>query len=346
MTEMLLDQSREEMAKFFISMGQPEFRAEQLMEWIYQHRETDFYQMTNLPKDLRTRLSKFAKVTDVMIEQRLVGKGSEGEKYAFRLGDDEIVEAALMRYSHGTSLCLSTQVGCSVRCPFCASGAEGLLRNLSTAEILSQWLLVQRQLDAQNERISHVVFMGIGEPLHNYDSTVNALRRLHSPDTGAGISYRRMTVSTAGVVPRIRELAGEDMPVTLAVSLHAPNDYLRNRLVPINGQFPLDEVIESCQYYTDRTGRRVTFEYAMIKGVNDHPELARELAILLEGMICHVNLIPMNPVAGTDLSPADRSSADEFAEVLQMMGVKVTIRRQIGSDIDAACGQLRRRLVD
>jgi len=346
LSEILLGRSREEIAQFFASLNEPDFRADQLLEWIYQHRETEFARMTNLPKNLRKTLDEFADVTDVRIEQRLVSEDAEGEKFAFRLADEEIMEAALMRYSHGTSLCVSTQVGCSVQCPFCASGADGLIRSLSVGEILSQWLLIQQLLDEDGERVSHVVFMGMGEPLHNYESTVRSLKFLHSPEGGAGISYRRMTVSTVGVVPRIRQLAEEDIPVTLAVSLHAPNDYLRNRLVPINNQYSLDELIESCQYYTDRTGRRVTFEYAMIEGVNDHPELARELAILLEGMISHVNLIPMNPVPCTDLAPADLSSANEFAEVLEMMGVNTTVRRRIGLDIDAACGQLRRRLVD
>ncbi len=344
MKEVLLTKNEEQLEQLLGKLRQPEYRAEQLMEWIYQHREDDFSKMTNLPKQLREALQSFAQITDVKIEEHLISEDEQSEKFALRMKDKSTVEAAVMRYSFGTSLCVSTQVGCAVECSFCASGARGLTRNLTTHEIVSQWFLTQQSLDDEGERISHIVVMGMGEPLHNYDSLVRSLRIFHSQTEGAGISYRRMTVSTAGVAPKIRELANEEIPVTLAVSLHAPNDYLRDRIVPLNEQYSLEELIDSSKYYTEKTGRRVTFEYAMMKGVNDHPELARELAILLDDMICHVNLIQMNPVPGSDFTPSSREAVEEFAEVLEMMGINVTIRRPLGLDIHAACGQLRERV--
>lgn len=340
----LLGMSADELEGFFESMGQPGFRAQQVWQWIYRRRCSSFEEMTNLPLDLRRRLDEEAVVCSMDLAESSAGDDGS-RKFAWRLADAEIVESVIMRYRHGTSLCVSTQVGCSIGCSFCASGTDGMVRNLDVSEIVGQWFLAQRELDGEDERISHIAVMGMGEPLHNYSRTMGALRILHSEDA-AGISYRRMTLSTVGIVPGIRRLAGEDMPITLAVSLHAPNDYLRSRLVPASERYPLEKLISICKYYTETTGRRVSFEYAMIESVNDHPELARELAILLKDMMCHVNLIPVNPVPNGQYRPSSPEAVREFLEVLTVMGVGVTVRRSLGQGIDAACGQLRRRVVD
>jgi len=338
----LLGRSREELEEFLAEMGEPSFRAQQLMQWIYEHREVNFEDMTNLPDGLRHRLDNEAQVCDIKIAQRV--EDDEGtEKYALQMEDNELIESVLMRRNYGVSLCISTQVGCSMGCPFCASGMDGFIRNLSVSEILGQWFAIQRHLDQSDERISHIVVMGSGEPLNNYENVVDALKFLHSED-GPGISYRRMTLSTVGLIKRIKHLKEENIPITLALSLHAPNDYLRDRLVPINRDNPLSDLIPVCQEYAEKTGRRVSFEYAMIKDVNDFPELARELGILLEDILCHVNLIPFNPIGDSDYEASDDDTIEEFAEVLSKMGIQVTVRNSMGLNIDAGCGQLRRRL--
>ncbi len=342
MKTVLIGRTSEELAQITRGLNLQAYRTDQLMDWMYRQRVDDFEQMTNLPLDLRSQLDERFRVCDMKVLQHRTGE--EGtEKFAFTLRDGEVVETVIMRYEHGVSLCLSTQVGCVMGCPFCATGAGGLLRNLSRPEILGQWFLAQRRLDETGERISHVVMMGMGEPLNNYEHSHKSLRLLHSEE-GPGISYRRMTLSTVGITPRILQLAEEDMPITLAVSLHAPNDYLRDRLVPVNKKHPLSELIPACELYAEHSGRRVSFEYAMMKGVNDHPELARELGVLLRDMTCHINLIPFNPVPGVDYEPSPLEAVRKFRDVLSMVGLSVTIRRPLGLEIDAACGQLRRHL--
>lgn len=337
----LIGRTAGELAQITRGLDLPAYRADQLMGWMYRQRVDDFAQMTNLSLDLRGNLEERYRVCDMEVMRHQVGE--DAEKFAFVLRDGEVVEAVIMRYEYGISLCLSTQVGCAVGCPFCATGAGGLLRNLTRPEIVGQWFLAQKRLDEAGERISHLAVMGMGEPLSNYDSTLRSLRLLHSGE-GAGISYRRMTLSTVGIVPRIVQLAGEDLPITLAVSLHAPNDYLRDQLVPVNGTYPLSELIPACEQYAESSGRRVSFEYAMMKGVNDHPELARELGVLLRDMPCHINLIPFNPVPGVQYQTSPPEVVGEFRDVLNMVGISVTVRRSLGLDLDAACGQLRRRL--
>ncbi len=338
----LLGRTRSELEEFVGQMGEPSFRGQQLMEWIYQHREPDFFAMTNLPSSLRQRLSDTACINDLQIVDHRAGQGGT-EKFALGLSDGEIVESVLIRRDYGNSICLSTQVGCPVGCPLCASGMDGFLRDLSPAEITGQWFEIQRRLDAAGERISHAVLMGSGEPLLNYANALRSIRLL-GDEEGAGISFRRITLSTVGLIPEIGRLAREDLPITLAISLHAPNDYLRNQLVPMNEKYPLEELIPACKEYTISTGRRVSFEYAMIEGVNDYPELARELAILLDDLACHINLIPFNPVPGSEYRSSTEDAMNRFCRALRELGMNATVRRSSGLDIDAGCGQLRRRL--
>ena len=338
----LLGMTVEEMEDAMRARGLATFRGRQLARWIYLRRAADFEEMTDLSKDLRARLSRDLTITDVRELGRWVGSGGAATKYLVGMGDGSAVESVLMRYDYGYSICLSTQVGCAFACPFCASGAEGLHRDLTGAEIIGQWYLAQRRLDERGERISRLVYMGSGEPLDNYENVLDSMRLFHSSG-GPGIGYRRMTISTVGIVPGIRRLASEDIPITLAISLHAPNDYLRNRLVPANRTYPLAEVLAAAAEYARDSGRRLTFEYAMIKDVNDHPDLARELGILLADMPCHVNLIPFNAVEECPWEPSDRQAIDTFQRLLSMAGIGVTVRRSLGSDIGGACGQLRRR---
>ncbi len=338
----LLGLSIEELEDLMRSRGMAGFRGRQLARWIYLRRVEDFSSMTDLPTKLRDELPEDHSVTGVRRLGTWVGSGGAATKHLVGLSDGAAVEAVVMRYSYGSSICLSTQVGCAYACPFCASGAEGLVRDLTVEEILGQWFIAQRHLDERNERISRLVYMGSGEPLANYDAVLRSMRLFHSEE-GPGIGYRRMTLSTVGVVPGIEKLSAEGIPITLAVSLHAPNDYLRDRLVPANRSYPLGEVLDAASKYAADTGRRLTFEYAMIKGVNDHPDLARELAILLADIPCHVNLIPFNAVDGCEWIPSDPERIEEFEAILGRMGIGATVRRPLGHDIEGACGQLKRR---
>lgn len=323
------------------SLGEPAYRGDQIFEWIQRRRVTSFGAMTNLPAAFRRRLEDLARITPLTTLRRQVDPVDGTRKFLFQLPDGETVETVLMRYEHGYSICVSTQVGCRMGCRFCASTLGGRVRNLTAAEIVGQALEVQRRLDAEEARLGHVVVMGMGEPLENYEATTRFLRIIHD-DRGLGIGWRHITVSTCGLAPEIRRLADEGMPVTLAVSLHAPNDYVRRQIMPVNTRYPTAELMDACRYYGERTGRRISFEYIMLDGVNDDPELARELVILLDGMKCHVNLIPYNPVAERPFraSPPERIRA--FREVLERAGLPVTVRRTLGRNIDAACGQLRR----
>ena len=339
----ILETSKEDLIEQLAEWGEPAFRAEQILQWVYQHRASDFSQMTNLPKALRERLASNWRICDMEVAVHQATPTRDAEKFVFQLSDKEEIESVVMRYHHGVSLCLSTQVGCSFGCAFCASGAFGFSRNLTVGEIMGQWYRIQQVLDEEDERVTHLVFMGMGEPLANFTNTLTALRRFQDSEK-VGISYRRMTLSTVGLIPEIERLAAESLPITLAISLHAPNDYLRSQLMPqVNARYPLKDLIPVCRQYAEKTGRRVTFEYAMMKDVNDHPELARELGVLLGTWPCHVNLIPFNPIDGASFAPSDAGRIAEFEEVLKMMGVSVTVRRSLGRDIEGACGQLRGR---
>lgn len=340
----LVGLTREELADWMAAaLGEPRYRARQLFEWLHRRGVRSFDAMTNLPAALRQRLEQVATAVAVEPAQRHEATRTQTSKHLLRLtADGEQIEAVLMEHHYGHSACVTTQVGCRMGCTFCASTFGGLVRNLTAAEIVDQ-LLVLRGALPRGQRIGSVVLMGSGEPLENYDNVVRAVRLMHDP-AGLDIGYRHITVSTSGLVPGMRRLAGEGLPITLALSLHAPDDELRSRLMPVGRIWSVAECMAAAREYAERTGRRITVEYLLIAGVNDQPERAGTLARLLRGMLAHVNLIPMNPVAER---PEYRRPGTErvrrFQDTLAQAGVTATIRREMGSDIDAACGQLRHR---
>lgn len=323
-------------------LGCPKYRARQVAGWVFQRGATSFAAMTDLPAALRERLEVSATPGGLQTLAKQVSRRGDTVKYLFGLSDGQAVETVLMKHDYGLSVCVSTQVGCRMGCRLCASSLGGRVRNLTPGEIYDQVLDAQK--DA-GERVGHVVVMGSGEPLDNYQATLTFIRNIAAP-YGLHIGCRHITVSTCGLVPQIEALAGEGLPLTLAVSLHAPNDPLRDELVPVNRRYPLRELMAACRYYFEQTGRRITFEYAIIAGVNDGRELAVELGRLLKGMHCHVNLIPANPVPERGVKPPPPRQLELFKKTLAEAGVNVTVRRELGADIDAACGQLRRRLTE
>ena len=327
----------EELASFFKSLDLPPFRARQVWQWLQQKGVSDFASMTNLPKPLRDRLDEACLIPCCDIVKRSVSALDPTVKYLFRLHDGELIESVLMKYKYGYSLCVSTQVGCRMNCAFCATGKGGLIRDLSAGEILGQIHAAQL---AENVRVSHVVLMGMGEPFDNYDNVLRFLR-LVNDENGLNIGMRCISLSTCGVVPGIEKLEKEDLQLTLSISLHAPNDRIRSAIMPINRKYPIDELMRACRHYAAATSRRISYEYAMLSGVNDSDECAFELAALLRGTLSHVNLIPANDVteSGLKSSPPERIRA--FADILQRQGRNVTVRRSLGGDIDSSCGQLR-----
>lgn len=335
----LKDLSLEEMQELAIALGQPRYRGRQLAEWVFRKDAESFDAMTNLPAAFRSELAARFTLGRLTHLKRLSSADGDTVKYLFGLSDGNAVETVLMVHDYGTSVCVSTQVGCRMGCAFCASALGGWVRNLTSGEIYDQVLAVRRDTGRDVQR---VVIMGTGEPLDNFENTVRFIETL-SADYGLGISRRRITLSTCGLVPQILELADRGLGITLAVSLHAPNDDLRNRFMPVNRRYPLKRLIPACRDYAVRTGRRVTFEYALLKGVNDAPAQAAELADLIRGMLCHVNLIPVNPVPERGYSPPTREAVARFQDVLERNGISVTVRREMGADIGAACGQLRHR---
>lgn len=337
----LLDLLPEELENQVVAWGLERYRARQLATWIWRKGATSFEAMTDLPRKRREFLATRAEVSLPRILEKREGSGGDAVKYLMRLADGNTIETVLMRYRYGLTICLSTQVGCRMGCRFCASAVAGWVRNLTAGEMAGQVLAVQT--DA-GEPVRRVVLMGVGEPLDNYEATLKFLRLATAP-RGLGISARRITLSTCGVVPRIYDLAREGPPVTLAVSLHAPSDRLRETLVPVNRRYPLGELLAACRAYAASTGRRVTFEYVLAGGVNDSPAHARQLANLIRGMLGHVNLIPLNRVEGRDFIPPAPRSVAVFRRILEQEGIPVTIRRELGASVDAACGQLRRGFV-
>lgn len=332
----LLDLELNKMEDFFAGMGQPKFRAKQVFGWIYKG-VTDFNGMTNLPSPLRHRLDEEAVIGLPEILRVQQSKLDGTRKYLFGLKDGNAIESVFMKYKFGNSICVSSQVGCRMGCKFCASTLGGLLRNLTPGEIAGQILAAEKDT---GERISHVVVMGTGEPFDNYDNVASFIRIINDKN-GFNIGMRNITVSTCGVVPMISRF-GDDFPqVNLAISLHATNNEARSSMMPVNKAYPMEQLISACKEYGKETSRRVTFEYTLVKGVNDSPQEAEALAKLLRGMICHVNLIPLNVVKETGFETSSRASALEFQKVLEAKGVPATIRRELGDDIDAACGQLR-----
>ncbi|MFS0874537.1 23S rRNA (adenine(2503)-C(2))-methyltransferase RlmN [Solibacillus isronensis] len=329
----------DEMKDWLTANGEKAFRAAQIYEWLYEKRVQTFEEMSNLPKALREKLeAEFALTTlSTIIKQ----ESKDGTiKFLFQLQDGYSIETVLMRHDYGNSICVTTQVGCRIGCTFCASTLGGLKRHLMAGEIVEQVVKVQQQLDETEERVSSIVIMGIGEPFDNYDAMMNFLKIMND-DKGLNIGARHITVSTSGIVPKIYEFADEGMQINFAVSLHAPNQEARQKLMPIAKAYKLEELMEAVKYYTKKTGRRVTFEYGLMSGQNDTEEVAMELAKLIKNIKCHVNLIPINYVPERDYIRTSRSKIFAFERTLKEQGINVTIRREQGADIAAACGQLR-----
>lgn len=322
--------------------GQPAYRARQLWEWLYVHLETDLNQMSNLPRSLRERLAAEATIGAPQTVDTLRSADGETRKDLLRLEDGETVEAVLMQYERRRTACISTQVGCPVGCAFCATGQMGLRRNLSSGEIVAQALHLARILRDKEERLTNVVLMGMGEPLLNYDHSLAAIHRL-ADSQGLNIGQRRITLSTAGIAPGIKRLADEKLQITLAVSLHAATDPLRDQLVPVNRRYGLDSLFDACRYYVERARRRISFEWALIEGVNDSSAQAQALIARLEGVLAHVNLIPLNPTAGYVGRPSSQSALADFVAILKRHHISHTVRVRRGVDIQAGCGQLRQR---
>lgn len=329
----------DELNNEILSIGLPKFRTGQIYSWLHEKGAESFDEMSNLSKDLRQKLSENYFIPSVKIEDKYVSKIDETVKYLFKLYDGEYVEAVIMKYKYGYTICISSQVGCKMGCKFCASTLAGFKRNLLSAEMESQLHIAQKDL---NIRISHIVLMGIGEPLDNYDNVIKFIKSVNN-DKGLNISMRDITLSTCGVVPKMYDLANEQMPITLTLSLHAPNDKIRSSMMPVNDKWGVEEAIAACKNYADKTGRRVSFEYTLINGVNDTEECAKELASKLSGMLCHVNLIPVNDVEERGNIRSTDKSIKNFCETLYSLGINATIRRTLGSDINASCGQLRRK---
>ena len=331
---MTLQKLKDEIAQ----MGEKSFKAGQIYSWLHKHGAVSFDEMTNISKDLRSNLQKKYDIYNCSIEKKLVSVYDNTVKYLFRLNDGELIESVVMKYKYGYTICVSSQVGCKMGCKFCASGIAGFVRNLTPSEILSQVYTAQRDLDI---RISHIVMMGVGEPLDNFDNVMRFLS-LVTDENGLNISMRNISLSTCGVVSGIYKLMEKKLQLTLSISLHAPNDAIRSQTMPVNDRWNINELLKACKDYTDATSRRISFEYAMISGVNDSDECARELGKRLKGMLCHVNLIPVNSVKERDYKKSSDNRIAEFIKVLEKYGINVTVRRTLGSDINASCGQLRR----
>jgi len=326
-----------ELEEFFTGIGQKKYRAKQVFSWIARGA-VSFDEMTDLPLTLREELKLLASVSGLKVRKKFISAIDGTVKYLFELADGNVIESVLMEYIHGYTACVSSQVGCKMGCSFCASTIAGFRRNLTAGEILGQILAIQRD---SGIKVSNVVVMGIGEPFDNYDNVIKFLRLANSHE-GLNIGYRHMTVSTCGLVPGMLRFADEGFQVNLAISLHAPNDRIRAKLMPVGRKYRIDKIIEASKIYTEKTNRRIMFEYALIEGVNDSLENAAELAFLLKGLLCLVNLIPVNSVEGISYRHSGRRRIEEFAAILKEKGVETTIRRELGSDINAACGQLRR----
>ena len=319
------------------ALGQPGFRAKQIFHWVHQKLVTEFSAMTDQPKTLLAKLEETFYIAAPQIERRQEAKDGT-VKYLLRMADGNCIETVVMRYHYGNTVCVSTQVGCRMGCRFCASTQAGRVRNLEAGEICSEIYTAQKDI---GERISHIVLMGIGEPLDNYDNVRRFLELVNSPE-GLNIGMRHISLSTCGLVDQIDRLAEEDLQLTLSVSLHAPVDEVRSSIMPVNRRWPVQELLDACRRYFEKTGRRISFEYAMIRDVNDTPEMAKQLIRRLRGIAAHVNLIPLNDVAESPLKPSLPETVLRFQKTLEASGIPATVRRTLGSDINASCGQLRR----
>ena len=329
----------EELSRFLAEMGEPKFRAKQVFSWLHQKRVLSFDEMSNLPAALREKLKESSIITSFSIVRKLSSQLDGTIKYRFELPDGEYVETVLMRYEHGNSLCISSQVGCRMGCEFCASTKAGFIRHLTPSEMLEQVYAVSRDT---GEKVSNIVLMGIGEPLDNFDNVLRFLE-LVSHSEGLNLSHRHISLSTCGVVDRIYELADKNLQLTLSISLHATDDETRSSIMPINRRWNIEELLKACRHYTDRTHRRISYEYSLIKGVNDSREQALRLAKLLKGTLCHVNLIPVNYVEEAGFEKSSKEAVYAFQKTLNDKGINATVRRTLGADINAACGQLRRQ---
>ena len=328
-----------ELEDMLIDMKEPKFRAKQLFSWL-QSGKTSFDEMTNLPIGLREKLAETCYIADVKIVKRFESKIDSTVKYVFSLYDGEYIESVFMKYEHGYTVCISTQVGCRMGCKFCASGQNGLVRNLTASEMLSQIMAAARD---NGVRISNVVMMGMGEPLDNFHNSIRFLELVSAPE-GLGIGMRHISLSTSGVVSGIKKLGEYNLPITLSVSLHSPFDENRSSIMPVNKKWNIKELLEACKEYQKITTRRISFEYALIEGVNDSDDYAEKLAQILKGIMCHVNLIPANPVKENSFKKPDKNKILHFKQQLINRGINATVRRTLGADIDASCGQLRRRV--
>ena len=335
--QILLDFSQEELKACLVEMGEPAFRAKQIFEWL--HKGVPFAEMSNLPAKLRERLAEAFFDLPMSLQEVLASQKDDTVKFLFACEDGNLIEGVLMHYHYGHTLCISTQVGCKMGCAFCASTLNGCVRDLSAGEMLAQVLLANRYLGTRGH-VGHVVLMGSGEPLDNYAQTVRFLRLVNDP-AGLNISLRNISLSTCGLVPRIFELAEEKLPVTLSISLHAPNDEIRSRIMPVARTYPMAALMEAVRHYIQKTGRRVVFEYALVNGLNSEPSHAKELAGLVGGLQCHVNLIPLNRVEESMLMPAEAKAVQAFLKTLEDRNISATCRREMGADINGACGQLR-----
>ena len=327
-----------ELKEEMVQLGEKVFKATQIYSWLHKHGAETFDEMTNISKELREKLKNNYDIYNCTIEKKLVSVYDNTVKYLFSLNDGELIESVVMKYKYGYTICVSSQVGCKMGCKFCASGIAGFVRNLTTGEILSQVYKAQKDLGI---RISHIVMMGVGEPLDNFDNVVRFLSMI-SDENGLNIGMRNISLSTCGVVSGIYKLMEKKLQLTLSISLHAPNDKIRSNTMPVNDRWNIDELLSACRDYIKETNRRISFEYAMISGVNDSDECAKELASKLKGMLCHVNLIPVNSVKERSYRKSSKDRMESFIKILEKSGINATVRRTLGSDINASCGQLRR----
>lgn len=327
----------EELTEEIVQLGFPKFRAKQIYSWVQEKCVSSFDEMTNIPLDMRNVLSEKFEFLDCKINTKLVSEIDGTVKYLFELFDGEYVESVVMKYKYGYSICVSSQVGCKMGCTFCASAIGGFERNLSAGEMLSEVFTAQKDLGV---KINHLVLMGTGEPLDNFDNVLRFIELL-TDENGQNMSIRHISLSTCGIVPKIYELADRRLGITLSVSLHAPNNQIRSKSMPVNIKYNIEELLTACLYYENVTGRRISFEYAMIKGVNDSDAAAKELASRLKGTLCHVNLIPVNNVRERNYEKSTKERQSRFAVILEENGITATVRRTLGSDINASCGQLR-----
>lgn len=335
----ILDYTYEELKNEIENLGWQKFRTDQICDWIYKKKVLDFDQMTNLSKVQREELKNIFYAQPLRILEKRVSKKDKTTKYLFELEDGNTIESVLLFHTNRITACISTQVGCPLKCLFCATGQSGFVRNLNTSEIVSQILTMEKDEDL---RISNVVFMGMGEPLLNYDNVLKSIKNIINPKM-LGLSQRHVTISTAGIVPKIYDLSEEGLNIYLSVSLHAPNNRKRDKLMPINYKYPVEELVQAIKHYSEKTGRRITIEYILIKQFNDFQEDAIELAELLNGLKVNVNLIPYNPTGIAGLEKSSKKNIKEFESILKLKGIEAVVREEKGDDIDAACGQLRAR---